>query len=206
MKYNKQCFKKLKLAVIMVAICVLCVSSTVSAVGQISDHRMTGGIGNIYIYIDDKQPLKATYWQNLIKTGVNNWMYTGVGANKFYCQGYVSSGTSGSKIDFYARPSNWFGISANQTMAYTSYWDYSMNQVDPKVSDWYSAQIDINDPFLRQDSISNDTAIALFIHEMGHAFGLDEEYDTTYSIMYPFVGAQVFRVQKIDNDALNRLY
>lgn len=197
-----------KTTAIMLSICyILFTPLTVLAVQPISSHRMTSGISNIYIYIDDKLPLKATYWQNLIKTAVDNWMYTGVGANKFYCQGYVSSGTSGSKIDFYARPSDYFGNNLNEMMGCTSFMSYSMNFVDPKNSDWYSAQIDLNDPLLRRDSVSNDLAIALFIHEMGHAFGLDDEYTNMDSIMFWAVDAShTRRVQRVDNDALNTMY
>lgn len=92
-------------------------------------------------------------------------------------------------------------------MGCTSFMSYSMNFVDPKNSDWYSAQIDLNDPLLRRDSVSNDLAIALFIHEMGHAFGLDDEYTNMDSIMFWAVDAShARRVQRVDNDALNTMY
>lgn len=170
--------------------------------------RMEGGIGNIYVYIDDKQSLRATYWQNLIKTAINNWMYTGVGANGFYCQGYVSSGVSGSKLDWYAENSSYFGDNGNTiTIAVTKHYDYSINGVNPKNTNWYSASIHLNDPYLRRDSVSDNAAIGTFIHEIGHAFGLAHNNQNPNSIMCQTkYNRQVQRVQKVDNDALNELY
>lgn len=171
------------------------------------NHRMTGGIGNVYVYIDDKEPRKATYWQNLIKTAINNWVYTGVGANEFYCLGYVSSGVSGSKIDWYARSDNYWGSGGFLVFAETKFYDYGLNRVYPENSDWYSGEINLNDPILRLDTISDDTCIGTFIHEMGHAFGLAHNNTNQDSIMCQVgSGRRVQRVQKVDNDALNSLY
>ncbi len=191
----------------MLSVCLILIFSTKAyAAVPTYSHKMIGGISDIYIYIDDKEQLKATYWQNLIQSAVNNWMYTGVGANQFYALGYVSSGTSGSKIDFYARPANYFGIFGDEILGMTSYWSYDIRAVDPLSSDWYSAQIDVNDTLLRHDSISDHQAIGLFAHEIGHAFGLRESNDP-YSIMYyTTFGRAVWKVQKVDNDALNSLY
>lgn len=204
----KKTRKRIRSVVIVALICTLIMPTMVfAATPTYYDHRMTGGISNVYIYIDDKGSPRATYWQNLIKSAVNNWMYTGVGANKFYCKGYVSSGTSGSKIDFYARSAEFFGSATADTLAWTTFWDYDINQVNQYGSDWYSALIDINDTELRKDEYSNDDAIFVFIHEMGHAMGLAHNEGDPYSVMYPSLhGCKVRRVQKTDNDTLNRLY
>lgn len=133
-------------------------------------------------------------------------MYTGVGANQFYCLGYVSSNMSGSKMDFYARSAGYFGLFGDEILGMTSYWSYSVSEVDPESTDWYSAQIDVNDSVLRQDFVSDNQALGLFAHEIGHAFGLRES-SNPYSIMCYSTGLRaVYRVQKVDNDALNSLY
>ncbi|MDE7407473.1 MAG: matrixin family metalloprotease [Muribaculaceae bacterium] len=196
------------LAIVMCACIIMTCKSTALALNLdllTYGHRMTGGISNVYIYIDDKGSPRATYWQNLIKTAVNNWMYTGVGANDFYCLGYVSSGTSGSKIDFYARNSNWW-LNNTNVLGATYYYDYNIRSVNQRSSDWYSARIDFNDTRLREDVYSNDDAIFVFIHEMGHAFGLNHNPDKN-SIMYEALWpCNVRRVQKVDNDVLNCIY
>lgn len=201
--------KKKHILALTICICIIMMSKNIAHALNLDlltyGHRMTGGISNIYIYIDDKGTPKATYWQNLIKAAVNNWMYTGVGANDFYCLGYVSSGTSGSKIDFYARNgSRW--INNTNVLGATYFYDYNIRTVNHLAKDWYSARIDLNDTELRKDTISNDDAIFVMIHEMGHAFGLNHNPDRN-SVMYSSrSGCNVRRVQQIDNDVLNAIY
>lgn len=209
----KRICKQLRLTVAMALICSLTLSSTTAFAADtetpVFGHRMSGGISDVYIYIDGSSYPQATYWQNLIKTAVDNWMYTGVGANNFYCLGYVSSGYSGSKLDWYARNSDFWGDNGTYvTIAETRLFTYDLKRVyDPTSLDWYSAEINLNDPYLRRDSVSNDAAIGTFIHEMGHAFGLAHNNSNPNSIMCQTrYGRAVQRVQRIDNDALNRLY
>lgn len=211
MNYTKTKRRKLHFLTAIALIWTLTFSSTTAFAADtatpVLGHRMTGGISDVYIYIDGSNSPQATYWQNLIKTAVDNWMYTGVGANNFYCLGYVSSGTNGSKIDWYARNNNFWGDGGFLVFAQTTYFDYGINGVNPEVCDWYSAQIDLNDTILRLDTISNDQAIGTFVHEMGHAFGLAHNNTNPNSIMCQVGhGRAVQRVQRIDNDALNRLY
>lgn len=192
---------------VVVLICALLMStSKVLAADSTYGHRMIGGISNVYVYIDDKEPLKATYWQNLIKAAIDNWMYTGVGANQFYCLGYVSGYKTGSKLDFFSRDYDYFGKDMYRNLAETSWWNTDIQYVNSYTTDWYSARIDINDSLLRRDTYTNEDAIGVFVHEIGHGFGLDHRNDKN-SIMYPAIKeCNVRRVQKIDNDTLNSLY
>lgn len=206
MKHSTVKHKKLRLTIVAVLMCALLLPTTASAAGPVFGYHMTGGISNIYMYIDSSGSPTASYWQNLIKSAVDNWMYTGVGANDFYCQGYVSSGTSGSKMDWYGRNSSYWGNDGDNVLAETKFYTYEINQVYPWNADWYSAEFNLNDPLLRQDKYSNDDAIFVFIHEMGHGFGLAHNNDPN-SVMYPALdGCNVRRVQKVDNDTLNTLY
>lgn len=192
------------LATVLASVFVL--SPMTASAAPISGHRMEGGISNIYMYIDSNGSPRASYWQNLIKVAVNNWMYTGVGANDFYCQGYVSSGTSGSKMDWYARNSRFWGEDGDLVLGQTIFYSYSMNEVLPENSNWYSAELNLNDEVLRQDKYSNDDAIWVFIHEMGHGFGM-AHVNNPNSVMHPYLEeCNVRRVQKVDNDLLNSMY
>ena len=170
-------------------------------------YHMSGGISNIYTYIDTQQTPAASYWQNFIKAAINNWMYTGVGANNFYNLGYVSSGTSGSKLDFYSKYASYWGAEGPFVFAQTSFWTYSIVQADPYSQDWYSGQIDLNHTKLSSSSVSDDVARGFMKHEIGHAFGLDHNNSNQYSIMCQMeFGRQVQSVQAVDNTALNGLY
>ncbi len=133
-------------------------------------------------------------------------MYTGVGANDFYCLGYVSSGTSGSKMDWYARNSSFWGNDGSNVLGETKFYAYNMSEVYPWNSSWYSAEFNLNDPLLRRDRYSNDDAIWVFIHEMGHGFGM-AHVDNPNSVMYPYLdGCNVRRVQQVDNNLLSNMY
>lgn len=170
-------------------------------------HHMQGGISNIYTYIDTAQTPAASYWQNFIIAAINNWMYTGVGANNFYNLGYVSSGTNGSKLDFYGKYGSYWGNNANDILAETKFYSYSITQVYPDQSDWYSGEVLINHTLMSSDSVSDWTAHGTFRHEIGHVFGLAHNNSNPNSIMcQTSAGRAVNTIQAVDNNALNSLY
>lgn len=85
---------------------------------------------------------------------------------------------------------------------------FDLREVFPWSSNcnWYSAEININDLLLRRDEYSNDDAIGVFIHEMGHGFGMDH-VNNRNSIMFPAIlDCNVRRVQRVDNNVLNSMY
>lgn len=174
--------------------------------------RMSGGIGNVTVYIDSSQTPKATYWQALIKNAIHNWMYTGYGANDFYAT-YVSS-NNGSKMDFHAKyPSFWTDQNRPEPYAECRHYSTSDQLVNPESHDWYYAIIYLNHTALSDDTVSNDTATGIFAHEIGHAFGMKHNVWNPNSIMCTLspleIGASpraVNTVQKVDNDALNEMY
>lgn len=90
--------KKSLYLLVFIFVCFLSLLPDLSAAtGPIFGHKMTGGISNVSIYIDNKTHPYATYYQRLIKNAVNNWDNTGYGTNKF---NYVYVGSSnGSKVD-----------------------------------------------------------------------------------------------------------
>ncbi len=168
-------------------------------------HVMTGGIGRVTIYVDGTTAPTASYWEFLLVDAVDNWMYTGYGANAFY--GIYVSSNVGSKMDIYGKTSSYWGADGPYVLASTGFYDGDNVPVNPSYNDWYFAQIDLNDTVLRRDDISNTQATGTFIHEMGHAFGLAHNNSNVNSIMCQTgYGRAVQTVQKVDNDALNILY
>ena len=58
-----------------------------------------------------------------------------------------------------------------------------------------------------KSSFTNEQVQGTITHEMGHAFGLNENYSNQNSIMCQLGnGRKVQRVQVVDNNAINRKY
>jgi hypothetical protein len=169
-------------------------------------HKYTRGISRVSIYIDGSTYPRASYWEPRITEAVESWRYTDYGGNQFD-RVYVSSNVA-SQMDFHAAyDSHWTSTGNDNVLGETEFYNAQGTYVYPYNYDWYYAKIIINDDLFRQSSFSNAEAVRTFIHEMGHAFGLAHNFDNTYSIMYPYnEGCQVFKVQQVDNDALNRIY
>lgn len=177
-------------------------------------HKLVGGIGDVTIYIDSVGTPRATYWQRLIKDAVTNWMYTGVGANKFY--GSYVTNSSSSKVEIEAVYKGFFGDDKDRVHAGTLHIYQKQLAGNPPKTDWDHAIISLNDDVLRRPSISDAEATGDIIHEFGHVFGLDHNNVNPYSIMHSSsvidnrTGKEIFRqvhkVQKVDNDAVNRIY
>ena len=170
-------------------------------------HKYYKGVCNVTVYIDYASG--AGYWENFIKVAVNNWMYTGHGANPIYMK-YVSS-NNGSTMDIYTKKNSYWvskGL-GNSILAETLHYDSNWKYFNPKatVKNWVWTQIYINDDNFRKSSFSDEQAKGTIIHEMGHAFGLDHNNPNPKSIMCQTgAGREVQRVQKTDSDAINRLY
>ncbi len=167
--------------------------------------KYQNGVGNVTIYIDSASG--ATYWETYITKGANNWMYPGSGmSNPIYIK-FVSS-SYGSNMDFFAKKKTyWDATVRNSILAETQHFDGSDNRIYGAVKDWYYARIYINDDNFRKSSFTDEQAQGTIIHEMGHAFGLNENYTNQYSIMCQLGnGRKVQRVQVVDNNAINRKY
>ena len=108
---------------------------------------------------------------------------------------------------FAKKKTYWDATVKNGILAETQHFDGSDNRIYGAVKDWYYARIYINDDNFCQISFTNEQAQGTIIHEMGHAFGLNENYSNQNSIMCQLGnGRKVQRVQVVDNNAINRKY
>lgn len=179
--------------------------------------KLRDGIGKVFIYLDYGKGTTANpgvgRYESLIVKAVNNWMYTGYGANPFYAS-YVS-GNNGSYIDMHGYSASYGWPNQNAPIADTRYYRvngtyYYLSELDS--NNWYYNIIRVNDTFVRQDSYSNASAQGTFAHEIGHRFGFKENNSDGRSIMsQDWARSKIsgsnqihYTVGKMDHDALNR--
>ena len=153
---------------------------------------LTWSINSIYYYITSGV---SSSYTTPISNAAKNWYYPGW-TNKLspntrtYTQG-------DSAMDFHQ-----YADSTDGYAAYTTFWTGSSTQVSADNSDWSWCKINLNDSNMK--TLDSNTEQGVVGHEMGHVYGLDEDYNNTYSIMYATVkGKNVYTVQKPDNDAFN---
>lgn len=164
-------------------------------------HKFQNGVRNLTAWLNYSSGVG--YWEWFITSAVNNWMYTGVGANPIYVT-YVSS-NNGSNLDFHRKNNSFWGDST--TLAETRFFLRNNQRINPMTSNWFYAEIYINHDTYSNPNFSNDQALGTTIHEIGHALGLDHYNSNPYSIMCQTrYGRVVQRVQRTDNDTVNYLY
>ncbi len=165
-------------------------------------HKYSNGVSNLTVWLNYASGVSI--WEDYIVGGVNNWMYTGWN-NPVYMN-YVSSDV-GSNLDFHAHANlNGTGVDPN-ALAYTIYFLGDGTQISPYLSDWYYAEVHINNSQFLLDSFSNNDAYGTVRHEIGHALGLDENNSNQYSIMCQYgAGRQVYTVQQCDNNSVVNIY
>ncbi|MGX7418690.1 M12 family metallo-peptidase [Carnobacterium gallinarum] len=145
-------------------------------------NRFTNGIGN---YGRNTQ----YYW---VSTGIGSATETIDGAMSKWVNSngtgvytpisYRRTGTqSSSLIDFQKVPSR-ADNSSKGTVAWTSFWNGSTQQIPAAHKHWNWAQIELHNRYFSSNSTIQMRAMA---HEIGHAFGLDHNPDSTSKLMYP---------------------
>lgn len=155
-------------------------------------------IESIYYYVT---PSAEKYASNISQSAYN-WCYTGYGFNRLYPNArtyYITD--SAMDIYSYNYPDGQNG--GTSFIARTNVWSGDPYYVDPATQNWLFNEIYLNDYYLLPKS--NNQRQATITHEMGHAFGLDENNGNQYSIMcQEGAGRQVYTVQQVDNNAFNR--
>jgi len=175
-------------------------ASNISAVSPILGKKYQNGVKNVTVWLNYNSGIG--YWESYIKNVANNWKNPGW-SNPINLT-FVSS-NYGSNMDFHLKNKSFWGGSTS----ILGQANYFLNgaRIDPRTSNWYYAEIYINHDAFIKPSLTNDQALGTTIHEMGHAFGLDEYNTNKYSVMCQLgAGRLVQRVQKTDNDAVKGLY
>ena len=165
-----------------------------------SSHKYQNGVGNLTAWINYSSG--AGMWIDYINGGINNWMYTGWD-NPVYIT--VTSSNVGSNMDFHAHATT--ELFDDGDLAFTSFWLGDGTKVSPYTSNWYYAEIHINNTAFLSDTFSNYNAYGTVRHEIGHALGLEHNNMNPQSIMCQLgSGRTVNTVQYTDNSAVNTLY
>jgi predicted Zn-dependent protease len=153
--------------------------------------NLTWSIDSIYYYLTSSV---NSFYVTPIKNAAQNWYYPGW-TNKLSPNARTYTQSS-SAIDFHAYNSN------DGNAGITTFWVGSGTQVNPNAQNWTWCKINLNSTY---NSLRYPTEVqATIAHEMGHVFGLDEDYNNSYSIMYYAADLMnVTTVQKVDNDAFN---
>lgn len=171
---------------------------------RIGPYQLSYGVSNVHYYITNsvlEHSLGSTL-VTLIDNAANSWVYTGYGYNPLYM--YRTYNLYASNIDIFAstdaiegynkvNSSYWVGNSANctQTNPWNSNWDYAEVTIF----------VDMHDP---NNLNKLQRSIA---HGMGHAFGLDDNYNNQDSVMCDFYHTcNVYKPGKADHDGLNAIY
>lgn len=158
--------------------------------------KLERGVGKMYYYVDSS----ANGYVTLINNAVNNWIDTGYGWNPIYM--YPVASNYATDVDFYAKYGD--EISAN-VLARTSFYNTNEIGVNPYISNWFFAKVEINSPTINKynSTIQQGT----ITHEIGHAFGLDHQNENPNSIMCQMsVPRVVQRVGQVSHNAINTLY
>ena len=141
-----------------------------------------------------------------INNAANNWVNTGFGYNPIYM--YRTYNSNVSNMDIYVasgkqqmlmeqrgqdtvtvhvdvRTSGHVNVDPTQ-----SFWDYGIIYLNPECTAYYSDS-------WKQGCIA---------HEMGHVMGLNDNWSTSDSVMYPVTSSRRNTVGKADHDGINAMY
>lgn len=163
---------------------------------------------SVYYYIENGT--NNAFYQR-IKDAAYNWEHTGHGLNPIYL--YEKSSSSGTAMDFFAKPSSFWGTNGSSIDGQTSMRNSSGTEINPESSNWLYSEIYINSTLLSGDSRYTDAIRqGVIAHEMGHAFGLKHYVYTDYarSLLYPYTfstnNLRSVVVTAEDNEAINAKY
>lgn len=191
---------KKKFLLLMILLLMPIISFALVSPNPLLGGKLDRGVGRVSYYID--YPSGAGFYEYQIIAAHNGWEYTGWN-NPIYM--VAASSNWGTMVDFYAKTNEQviYETGLYGVLAYTGFYNINGVQQNP-YSDYRYTEIVINDG-LNHDR--EETLIkATLLHELGHAFGMDENNGNAYSIMAQTWARNVQTVQKCDNDAIITIY
>lgn len=161
----------------------------------------------VYYYIENGT---SNYFYQQIKNAAYNWEHTGHGLNPIYL--YEKSSSSGTAMDFFAKPASFWGTNGSSIDGQTSMRNSSGVEVNPEASNWLYSEIYLNSTLMSSSRYTDAIKQGVTAHEMGHAFGLKHYiyYDYARSLLYPYTfstnNLRSLVVTAEDNEAINAKY
>lgn len=165
-------------------------------------HHLAGGVGRYgkdtkYFWISDKL---SGFLYNCAKDAMLDWSN-----NSSIIDFKITKSRPDSVVDIYCSND---GKNAGYN-AYTVFRKGLLTYVDPDKENWKYSQIyyNLDNNLNTNQSINRDRIIAVFAHEIGHSFGLDENNSNKNSIMCQAgSGRAVTNVQSCDFTGVFKLY
>lgn len=165
-------------------------------------HKLSGGVDNMYYYVNSS----ISSYTTDINNAVYNWVHTGVGDNPIYL--YPVSSNVGTSLDFYLKGTSG-SCSSSGTLAYTSFYTNSSGNVNPDSSNWDWAEMNFCNSWKSNTyngfSVSNSRQ-GTIAHEMGHAMGLAHNTSSSSIMTQVGKGRAVYKVDKNSNDDIVNKY
>ena len=153
--------------------CALAMSSVAFASVPVLGGRLSRGVSDMCYYVDST----ASSYTSYINTGIKRWTNSGYSPSNFIKMTAVSSNWA-TDVDYYAK--NGKDMLIWSSLAETIFFTSSGSACGSAVQ-YYYAEITIN-----KDNIGSTTSyerIGTMAHELGHAFGLNENNGDASKIM-----------------------
>lgn len=204
--------KKTFLICLVILSLILSQSFAASAYVKIGSYQLSGGVGQsgnkTRYYWYDTNSFDST-WQSRVNQAMSDWCHTGSQGCGVYTSVWFKRTTtkSSSVVDCYSSNSLGTGV-LGVTSFYKGTGSNSV-QIAPSKSNWVWAKIMIATSRLDKmnPAYTNAKKIAVIEHEIGHAFGLDENNSKTGSIMcQTSSGRTAVRPSADDCNGVNSIY
>lgn len=202
-KKMKKSFALLMALIMMLSCSTISVNAASDVTPRLGSGQLEYGVSRVNYYITDSilNHSMGSTLVTLIDNAANSWVYTGYGYNPLYM--YRTYDLYSSNLDIFGSTqiiesynrvnmSYWRGTSANPT------W------VDPTTTNWEYAEMTLFVDMHSGDQTKLQRSIA---HGIGHALGLDDNYNNPDSVMCDFYHVcNVYKPGKADHDGLNAIY
>lgn len=196
--------KKLLRTVTVLACFMFIINISASAYVTMGNHVLNGGVGNYgYSKRNFYITSSASGYSSQIRAAMSDWIYTTSRLGITTPISFVETSTQKSSVmDIYA--GSYTSYPYNSANAWTEFWIYS-TQVSPHSQNWGWNKIYLNS--YNMSSYSSTTKKGVVAHEMGHAFGLNENNSNRNSVMCQMGSGRAVTASTADDlNGINYLY